>query len=117
MEKKGDTDEISNEMTVNQKDSDDTDNDLVHNSPMLLSAPSAPSAQQPTEELTYSCSYCRISSHESIASFGTSDLLERHVIKKHSGWTAYPGPADIEKFAWEQKEKQQQKRKKEGDST
>jgi hypothetical protein len=103
MEKKGENNEISNEITVNQKDSDSTDNDLVRNLSMLPSAPSAPSEQQPTGELTYSCAYCSISKVESITSFDTSDLLERHVIKKHSGWTAYPGSADIQKFKREKK--------------
>jgi hypothetical protein len=103
-------------MAANQKDSDGTGNDLIGNPSVLSSAPSAPSVQQPTEEFTYSCAYCSISKVESITSFNTSDLLERHVIKKHSGWTAYPGPADVQKFEREQKEKQQQKSKKEGDS-
>lgn len=66
-------------------------------------------------DLTYSCDYCRISrsNGRSLTSFDSLDLKERHVIKKHSGWTAYPGSADIQKFEGEHKEKQQQKRRKE----
>ena len=67
--------------------------------------PSTPSAQQPAGEFTYSCAYCRISKYGNIPSFNTSDLLERHVIKKHPGWTAYPGSADIQKFEREFREK------------
>jgi hypothetical protein len=92
-------------MTVNQKNSDGIGNDLVGNPSLLPSAPSVLSAQQPTEEFTYSCAYCSISKVGSITSFSTSDLLERHVIKKHQGWTAYPGSVDIQKFEREFREK------------
>jgi hypothetical protein len=93
-------------MAANQRNSDSIGNGLVHNPSMPPSAPSAPSAQQPTEEFTYSCAYCSISKIESITSFNTSDLLERHVIRKHPGWTAYPGPADIQKFERELERRQ-----------
>ena len=39
----------------------------------------------------YSCPYCG-------GRFTTSDLYERHVVKGHKGWTAYPGPPDLERY-------------------
>jgi hypothetical protein len=57
----------------------------------------------------YICQWCRII-HNRIASYQTSDFLEKHTVNKHAGWTAYPGPADIQKFEREQMEKQQLKR-------
>ncbi len=39
----------------------------------------------------YSCPYCE-------SRFTTSDLYLRHVVKSHAGWTAYPGPPDLEKY-------------------
>jgi hypothetical protein len=51
--------------------------------------------------------YCSIGNGNSnTTSFDTLDLKERHVIKKHPGWTAYPGPPDLQKY-----EKELEKRK------
>jgi hypothetical protein len=48
----------------------------------------------------YACQWCNIS-HNSTICFDTDDLLERHIVKCHPGWTAYPGEADIEKYKLE----------------
>ena len=48
----------------------------------------------------YACQWCNINYNSRIC-FDASDLLERHVVKYHPGWTAYPGEADIEKFKLE----------------
>jgi hypothetical protein len=64
---------------------------------------------------TYICQWCRII-HNRIVSYQTSDFLEKHTVNKHAGWTAYPGPADIQKFEREQKEKLQLKRNMETES-
>jgi hypothetical protein len=69
----------------------------------------------PNEELTFSCEYCRIissiskSSNYNISpsSFDTLDLYERHIVKNHAGHTAYPGPADIQRFEREFGEREQ----------
>ena len=39
--------------------------------------------------------------------FSNIDLLERHVVQRHPGWTAYPGQLDLDKYREEQKEKGQ----------
>ena len=39
----------------------------------------------------YSCLYCD-------DRFTTSDIYLRHVVKSHKGWTAYPGPPDLEQY-------------------
>ena len=101
-ENKEEISEIFNEKVVNREDSHSDDYDLVHDSTMPHSAPSA---KQPPEALTYSCAYCNISNGGSATSFITSDLLERHVVTKHAGWTAYPGAIDIQKFELREKEK------------
>lgn len=49
------------------------------------------------------CKYCTILGY--IISFDNSDLLERHTVERHSGWTAFPGPPDLEKYKRELKEK------------
>jgi hypothetical protein len=64
---------------------------------------------------TYICQWCRII-HNRIVIYQTSDFLEKHTVNKHAGWTAYPGPADIEKFEQKQKEKLQLKRNMETES-
>jgi len=55
---------------------------------------------------THICQWCRII-HNRIVCYQTSDFLENHTVNKHAGLTAYPGPADIQKFEQEQKKKQQ----------
>src|SRR5918994_2941792 len=58
------------------------------------------------EEITYSCEYCYIiNGIKSISSFDSEDSYLRHVVKRHKGWPAYHGPADIEKFKQKLKEK------------
>lgn len=37
--------------------------------------------------------------------FSNTDSLERHVVQGHQGWTAYPGPPDLEKYKHEPSEK------------
>jgi hypothetical protein len=64
---------------------------------------------------SYICQWCRILRNR-IVCYQTSDFLERHTVEKHAGWTAYPGPADIQKFEREQKEKLQLKRNMETES-
>ena len=103
-ENKEEISEIFNEKVVNQENLHTEDYNPVHDS---STPPSTPSAKQPSEELTYSCAYCSIMKGGSATSFITSDLLERHVVKKHAGWTAYPGPIDIQKFELREKEKDQ----------
>jgi hypothetical protein len=44
------------------------------------------------------CQYCDILGYDRIP-YSDMDSLERHTIQKHpGGWTAYPGPADLERF-------------------
>jgi DNA replicative helicase MCM subunit Mcm2 (Cdc46/Mcm family) len=50
-----------------------------------------------------SCPYCNIIGYD--MTFGNIDLLERHVVQRHRGWTTYPGPADLEKYKRELTEK------------
>lgn len=49
---------------------------------------------------TSTCLCCRVC-------YLTLDFLEKHTVDRHPGLTAYPGPADIQKFEREQREKQQ----------
>jgi hypothetical protein len=49
------------------------------------------------------CPYCSIIGYA--MTFSNTDLLERHVVQRHAGWTAYPGPSDLEKFSRELKKK------------
>ena len=50
-----------------------------------------PSTVTGTVTSPYSCPYCD-------NRFETHDLYVRHVVKNHKGWTAYPGPPDLEKY-------------------
>jgi hypothetical protein len=52
---------------------------------------------------TYPCPYCNVTQHD--LTFSTTDLLVRHVVQRHPGWTAYPGQPDIEKYTRELKDK------------
>lgn len=61
-------------------------------------------------QMANSCEYCRIiDGNGNIYPFDSSDLYLRHVVKRHKGWTARPGPADIEKFKRELNEKEHKK--------
>jgi hypothetical protein len=44
----------------------------------------------------HKCPYCDIQGYG--MGFNNTDLLEKHVIKRHPNWTAYPGPPDLEKY-------------------
>jgi hypothetical protein len=62
-----------------------------------ISAERAESKSVP--KLTYFCNYCYILGGPGfINSFESEDLYVQHVVKKHKGWPAFHGPADIEKF-------------------
>lgn len=52
---------------------------------------------------THICPYCHIQGYS--MGFCNTDLLERHVIQRHAGWTAYPGPPDLEKYKHQLNEK------------
>jgi hypothetical protein len=52
------------------------------------------------------CEYCHIL--DLSCSFSNFDAKERHVIKKHPGWTAYPGPPDLHKFECRLKERRRE---------
>lgn len=43
------------------------------------------------ENSPYSCPYCD-------KSFHSEDLRVRHSVNIHKGWSAYPGPPDLEKY-------------------
>ncbi|MGC1132328.1 MAG: hypothetical protein WA941_05870 [Nitrososphaeraceae archaeon] len=47
--------------------------------------------------------YCSIKGYDT--TFSNADLLKRHVVQRHAGWTAYPGPPDLEKYRRELMEK------------
>ncbi|MPZ07467.1 MAG: hypothetical protein GEU26_13810 [Nitrososphaeraceae archaeon] len=50
-------------------------------------------------EIAYTCVYCSIiGGSNKINPFDSEDSYVRHVVKKHKGWPAFHGPADIEKF-------------------
>lgn len=48
---------------------------------------------QPSNDGPYSCPYYNCDGR-----FASEDLYVRHVVKSHAGWTAYPGPPDLEKY-------------------
>jgi hypothetical protein len=52
---------------------------------------------------SHRCPYCSINGYD--IEFDSTDLLERHVIQRHAGWTAYPGPPDLEKYKQELNQK------------
>ena len=62
-------------------------------------APIIPSPLSPL----HPCPYCGIIGHDT--TFSNTDLLEKHVVQRHRGWTTYPGQPDLEKYKQELNEK------------
>jgi hypothetical protein len=60
-----------------------------------------------TPSAPYSCPYCSSLKEGNVDAmrFGTSDLYLDHVVNRHTGWTPYPTPSDVEKFKLEIKGK------------
>lgn len=61
------------------------ENDDVRGGEILLQPPDG------DNDGSYSCPYCD-------SKFDSEDLYVKHVVKRHVGWTAYPGPPDLEKY-------------------
>jgi hypothetical protein len=70
----------------------------------LKIVPSSKTSDQIEENSSgHKCPYYNIIGYD--AKYSNTDLLERHVVQRHRGWTEYPGQPDLEKYKRELKEK------------
>jgi hypothetical protein len=89
-------DSVSEALT--SKDQSSFDNSACPQVDPKIVLPSQISCQEISS--THKCPYCDIQGYG--MRFGNLDLLERHVVQRHIGWTAYPGQ---EKYKQEQRQR------------